>query len=88
MAIGLTGPIRYQCCFCGLTIEKEVPDLGSLVYTTCTDRASGMQQSQQFFCHVKCLRTRLHSAAKLYSVDLLNKHLSGEIEREEGDSLP
>lgn len=81
-------PVRYQCCFCGLTIEKEVPDVGSLVYTTCTDRASDMQQSQEFFCHVKCLRSRLHSAAKLYSVDLLNMYLTGETGPERGGSFP
>jgi hypothetical protein len=29
--------LQYQCCFCGFSIEPVPPDVGSLVYTTCTD---------------------------------------------------
>jgi hypothetical protein len=43
-----------------------------------------MQQSQEFFCHAECLRARLHPSAKLYAVDLLNMHLSGEVEKDNG----
>lgn len=62
---------RFQCSFCGLTIESEAPDVGSLLYTTCIDQTPDMQKAQEFYCHARCLLDRLHSSAKLYAVGLL-----------------
>jgi hypothetical protein len=63
--------LRYQCCFCGLTIEPTVPDVASLRYTTCIDRTPDMQHDQELFCHTRCFRERLHPAVKVYALDLL-----------------
>jgi hypothetical protein len=63
---------KYQCCFCGLVIEPIVPDVASLVYTTCADQTSArLQREQEMFCHTKCLRQRLHESAQLYVLDTL-----------------
>jgi hypothetical protein len=75
---------RYQCCFCGLTIESKSPDVGSILYTTCIDGAPGMQHDQELYCHTKCLLDRLHPSAKLYALDLLD--LSAEASS--GESSP
>ena len=64
--------MKYQCCFCGQSIENRVPDVGGLLYTTAIDRHSDFQHEQQMFCHTECLRERLHESAKLYAVDLLD----------------
>jgi hypothetical protein len=61
---------EYQCCFCGLGIESEVPDIASLWYTTTIDRDVTEQQSQCLFCHTKCLRGHLHPSVKLYAAFL------------------
>ena len=63
--------LRFQCCFCGLTIESAAPDVASLLYTTCIDQTPDLHHDQEFYCHTKCLLARLHPAAKLYAHDLL-----------------
>ena len=60
----------YQCCFCGLAIEPEIPDVASLLYTTAIDRDDVNQQSQGLFCHTQCLEERLHPSVKLYAAYL------------------
>lgn len=66
---------RYQCCFCGQEIEAKLPDVASLYYTTCVDRPE-LCQSQEMFCHTKCLAERLHKAVHLYAVTSLEFHLN------------
>ncbi len=61
---------RYQCCFCGQTIEPIMPDVGGLLYTTCIDASSDLHRDQQLYCHANCLRQRLHDSAKLYVLDI------------------
>lgn len=62
----------YQCCFCGLAIEPIIPDIASLVYTSCADHTSPtLQREQEMFCHTRCLQQRLHKSAKLYVLDTL-----------------
>ena len=67
--------IRYQCCFCGKTIEPTPPDVACIYYTTCIDSSSDMQQSQEMFCHTKCLRSRLDKSSHLYAAFLLEEQL-------------
>ena len=63
--------LRFQCCFCGKTIEAKPPDVASLLYTTCVDRARKLQIDQTIFCHTKCLADRLHPSVTMYAVDIL-----------------
>jgi hypothetical protein len=53
------------------------PDVASLLYTTCIDGKPEMQHSQENFCHTKCSRDRLHSAVKLYAVDVMEFSMEG-----------
>ena len=69
---------RFQCCFCGTTIAPRVPDVGSLLYTTCMDRSEQDQQSQQVYCHASCLRRLLHSSVQLYVLDLVEEEVPVE----------
>jgi hypothetical protein len=63
---------KYQCCFCGTTIDPVSPDVGGLLYYTCADRGKGFQSDQQLFCHTRCLTERVHQSVHLYVLDLLN----------------
>ena len=70
---------KYQCCFCGLVIEPIVPDVASLVYTTCVDHTSAkLQREQEMFCHTRCLQQKLHESTQLYVLDALG----GDSDRE------
>ena len=63
---------RFQCCFCGETIELFPPDVGGLLYTTCIDRPGQAQHSQQLYCHTTCLTERLHSSVNMYVLALVD----------------
>jgi hypothetical protein len=63
---------RFQCCFCGKTIEPFPPDVGGLLYTTCIDGPTQAQHSQQLFCHTTCLTERLHSSVNMYVLALID----------------
>jgi hypothetical protein len=65
---------KYQCCFCGETIQPVEPDVGGLRYTTCIDQEAGRQKDQFFFCHTACFSSRLRPGpgVHLYVLDLLN----------------
>jgi|GEM_PF-2298042 len=60
---------EFACCFCGETVERVKPDVGSLLYIARFDRSEEEQSPHQLFCHAECLRSRLHQSAKLYAVD-------------------
>ena len=62
---------KYQCCFCGRTIQSQAPDVGGLRYTTCVDGEAHLQRDQFLFCHTQCLVERLHSSVHLYVADLV-----------------
>lgn len=61
---------KYQCCFCGLTIESTGFDVGGLLYTTNFDGSEDRQNSQQLWCHTECLKQRLHSSVLLYVLEI------------------
>lgn len=63
---------RFQCCFCGKTIEPFPPDVGGLLYTTCIEGPTQAQHSQQLFCHTTCLTERLHSSVNMYILALVD----------------
>jgi len=69
---------KYQCCFCGRTIDRASPDVGGLRYYTCADRGEEFQSDQQLFCHTTCLTDRLHPSVHMYVLDLLNPGASDQ----------
>jgi hypothetical protein len=67
-----SAPQRFMCCFCGQTIEPKIPDVASILYTTCIDHPRNLQKDQELFCHTRCLQDRLYPKVKLYVLDLLS----------------
>jgi hypothetical protein len=62
---------KYQCCFCGQTIEPVGADVGGLLYTTNVDRSPEDQRDQQLWCHAAHLKQHLHPSVPLYVLDLV-----------------
>jgi hypothetical protein len=63
---------KYQCCFCGLTIDHVLPDVGGLLYTMGINRPDDSRPGQQLYCHTNCLLARLHPSVDLYVIDVAN----------------
>ena len=62
---------KYQCCFCGKTIEDTLSDPAGLLYIANINKPSESQVSQQFYCHTTCLEKYLHNSTHLYLLDLI-----------------
>lgn len=62
--------INYQCCFCGKSIKSNKHDVTQLLATSNWDKEISKQQDQQFFCHIMCLKARLHEKTPLYLLDI------------------
>ncbi|SNT22238.1 hypothetical protein SAMN05421770_105247 [Granulicella rosea] len=60
----------YACCFCGLPIDPDPPDVATLTYATCLGQAKHLQHEQEFYCHTVCLESKLHPQAKIYAAFL------------------
>ncbi|MCL4517493.1 MAG: Imm27 family immunity protein [Firmicutes bacterium] len=57
---------RFQCCFCGKTIERREKNICTLVFTSNLDGHEESHINQQFFCHAKCFKKRVHRKIPLY----------------------
>lgn len=57
---------KYQCCFCNETITSNNIDVTSLIVVFNWDKSEQLQQEQQLFCHVNCLKELLSNDVKLY----------------------
>ena len=67
----MTNQIKYQCCFCGLTIERDSvePLQVAVINPGATDTLEEQPEGPQYlWCHVDCLASRLHP-----SVPFLNR---------------
>lgn len=65
----MTQLLGFQRCFCGGGIDSGGFDVGSLLYTTRWDGHESERESQQFFCHAKCLRTAFHPSTPIYALE-------------------
>jgi hypothetical protein len=61
---------KYQCCFCGDSIIPNQLAVTGLTITTNWEKESGLQQEQQLFCHLECLRENLSTNVPLYVADV------------------
>jgi hypothetical protein len=50
---------KFQCCFCGKTIESNNVDITALVVIPNWDKDMKDAPEQQLFCHMKCLREKV-----------------------------
>lgn len=65
----MSGHQKYQCCFCGKTIEPDTRNPGELAYTPASTKDK-FRNTQALYCHAECLKAHLHASAKLYVLDL------------------
>lgn len=64
---------KYQCCFCGENIQSnqiDVTGLTGLIVVSNWDKSQELQQEQQLFCHMECLRDKLAKDVPLYIADI------------------
>jgi len=63
---------KYQCCFCGENIESNQIDITALIVVSNWDKQQDLQQEQQLFCHMECLRSKLAKNVPLYIADIID----------------
>lgn len=63
---------KYQCCFCGENIESNQIDVTGLVVVSNWDKTQDLQQEQQLFCHIECLRSKLTKNIPQYIADIID----------------
>ncbi|KAF1084888.1 hypothetical protein SPSYN_02058 [Sporotomaculum syntrophicum] len=62
---------KYQCCFCDKNIESNQFDITALIVVSNWDKKQDLQQEQQLFCHIECLRSKLVDNVPLYIADII-----------------
>lgn len=60
----------YKCCFCENDIDSSKFDVTSLIIITNWEKEKSLQQEQQLFCHIKCLKNQLSQKVPLYITDI------------------
>ena len=63
---------KYQCCFCNEKIESTMIDITTLLIISNWDKKKDLQNEQQLFCHIECLRSRLAPNVALYIADIID----------------
>lgn len=63
---------KYQCCFCGNTIENDGLGITGLIVVLNWDKGRTDQQEQQLFCHMDCLKERMNPQIPLYIADVID----------------
>lgn len=56
---------KFQCIFCGKSINKDKEKITSLLITTNWENEEE-QEDQQVFCHLKCLKSNCYRAKDIY----------------------
>lgn len=62
---------EYQCCFCAKKISSGIGGVTALIVVGNWDKDPEMQQEQQLFCHLECLKKSLDVKTPLYILDIL-----------------
>lgn len=58
--------IKYTCCFCNVGIEITKTDPAEIIALINFDKPENQQYSQNLFCHINCLREKLHDSIKMH----------------------
>ncbi len=56
---------KFQCIFCGKTIEREQEKVTSLLITINWEDENN-QEDQQVFCHLDCLKSKCHNPENIF----------------------
>ena len=57
---------KYVCCFCGKEIVPNSIDITSLTVLSNWEKSYKLQQTQQLFCHIECLKNKMSKNIQLY----------------------
>lgn len=60
--------VNYRCCFCNTKIESSDVDPCDVNILINIDKAEEKRDSQTFYCHVNCFKSKMHMAMKGYLV--------------------
>ena len=60
--------VKFTCCFCGKAIEIDNINPCDLSVMTRITRPKEERFDQNFYCHIDCLKTRLHDSIQDYLV--------------------
>lgn len=62
------------CCFCNEGITSLDPDPADIVIVANIDKPKDKQAEQIFYCHVQCLKSKIHNDVKdLFVLDDVTK---------------
>ncbi len=56
---------KYQCIFCGKSIDKNKKTVTSLLITT-NWQNENEEENQQVFCHLNCLKNNCYMPENIY----------------------
>ena len=66
--------LGFTCCFCNKSITSSDPDPSDIDIITNIDKPKEQQVDQFFYCHLQCLKNKLHPNIKEHFVlDDINK---------------
>lgn len=60
---------RVVCCFCGETIERFGDVSCGLILITNWWRPKERRGEEQFWCHGRCFREKVHRSVPIYELD-------------------
>jgi hypothetical protein len=58
--------IKFRCCFCNRGIESSKVDPADINILINIDKPADQRYSQDFYCHVMCIREKLHEDFKMH----------------------
>ena len=69
--------LGFLCCFCNKSITSLDPDPSDINIIANIDKPKDHQADQYFYCHLQCLKNKLHDNIKEHFVlDDVSKHKS------------
>lgn len=55
-----TKELGFMCCFCNESITSSDPDPSDINVIANVDKPKDQQADQFFYCHLQCLKSKLH----------------------------
>ncbi len=74
----MTNELKFSCCFCNQAIEPSDVDPCNMNIMANYGKEIKYQPTQDFFCHFKCLKERLHSYYQGYFLETTFSSLRDE----------
>ena len=66
--------LGFMCCFCNTSITSTDPNPSDIDIIANVDKPKNQQADQFFYCHLQCLKNKLHpNVAKHFVLDDIDK---------------